>query len=347
MPHRSRLAATIIWCCMFAFRSFAQDVQQAQFFAIPVMSNPAFAGNMEFDCKELKSNFRGSWQSRRQWGAAFSSDAMVLELFRKKSRMGMALNLRNQRVNGGHFSANSGGLAISHRLNLGNEWHLASGVQLDVVQRGFSFTGLRFTDQFSENGYTGRTGSDNAAGPAFSRVFPDLATGLLAFNQRFWTGISVHHLTRPVLSDINGSIRLERKFTLQAGLKIPFRSEPNFGLFRRDVSLHPVWQWRIQQPFSQMDAGMYYNHEPFVAGLLYRGFAILKKDADNRISQDAIVFLLGIKHEGFRMGYSIELNLKRKGYGSFPSQELSLSYQLAKNGCLRRRYGKWIPVPSI
>ena len=137
------------------------------------------------------------------------------------------------------------------------------------------------------------------------------------------------------------------KISLHAGYKIEFRSPGDFGLFRRDVSLHPVWQLRYQKPFTQMDAGLYYNHEPFVAGVLYRGFALLREDADQRVSQDAAVLLFGIKKEGFRIGYSVEVNLKRKTAGSTPTQEISLSFQFAKKGCLRRRYGKWISIPSF
>lgn len=325
----------------------AQDLQNGQFFSVPVLINPAFAGEMEFDCKEMKSNLRGSMLSRRQWGSSFNSDAFVLELFRKKSRLGFALQFQHQRISGNRLSNTSGGFALSHRLNLGNEWHLASGLQFNMVQQGFGFSGMRFTDQFNDKGFTGQATADNLPATADSKVFPDLAAGLLVFGQKFWTGFSIQHLTQPVLSYLQPDARLAAKFSIQAGMKFPFRSDPNFGLFRRDVSLHPVLQWRRQGPFSQTDAGAYYNHEPFFAGMLYRGFAVLKTDADNRISQDAIVFLLGIKQNGFRLGYSMELNLKRKTTGAFPTHELSLSYQYARKGCLRRRYGKWIPVPSI
>jgi type IX secretion system PorP/SprF family membrane protein len=329
------------------FLGLAQDFQQAQFFALPVTANPAFAGHMEFDCKEMKSNLRGSWLSRRQWGSAFNSDGVIVELFRKKSRMGFAVQIQNQRVAGSKFSSTAGGLSVSHRLNIGSNWHISSGLQISLVQRGFAFSELRFTDQFTDQGYSPLTTSQQQILPADSRVYPDASAGLLGFNERFWAGMSVQQITRPSVSIIRSGERLPMKFTLQAGMKFPFRSSPNFGLFRRDVSLHPVWQWRISQPFSQMDAGFYYNHEPVMAGILYRGAVFGKTDADQRLTQDAVVFLMGIKQDGLRLGYSIELNLKRKTTGAFPTHELTMSYQYARKGCLRRKYGKWIPVPSI
>lgn len=323
----------------------AQDIQQAQFFALPVTTNPAFAGHMEFDCKEMKSNLRGSWLSRRQWGRAFSSDAAIVELFQKKSRMGYAIQFQNQRIDGGKFSSAAGGFSLSHRLNFSNDWHLSSGLQISLVQRGFAFSELRFTDQFTDRGFTGPAGQQDL--PAASKIYPDVSAGILGFNERFWAGFSVQQITRPSVSFLQPGERLPMRFNIQAGMKFPLRSDPNFGLFRRDVSLHPVWQWRIRQPFNQMDAGFYYNHEPLMAGLLYRGSVFGKTGADNRLTQDAVVFLFGIKKEGLRLGYSIELNIKRKTTGAFPSQEITLSYQYARKGCLRRKFGKWIPVPSI
>lgn len=326
--------------------AWSQDVQQAQFFALPVLSNPAFTGNMEFDCKDLKSNFRGSVASRRQWGSAFQSDAMAVELFRKKSRMGYGLLVQSQRA-GSRLSVFSAGIALSHRVSIADKWHLSFGLQAELVRRVFGFRDLRFTDQFSNEGFSGQATADNLAGPADARLYPDFSAGILAFNGIFWAGASLRHISRPVLSELDANTRMPMKYTIQAGMKIAFRSDPNFGLFKRDVSLHPVVQIRMQAPFSQMDAGFFYNHEPFMAGILYRGFAFAKTDADNRASQDAAVFLLGVKREGLRLGYSVEINLKRKSSGMAPSHEITLSYQYARKGCLRRRYGKWIPVPSI
>jgi type IX secretion system PorP/SprF family membrane protein len=325
----------------------AQDMQQAQFFAMPILMNPAFAGNMEFDCKELRSAFRGSLLSRRQWGN-FNSDAFNLEIYRRKSRIGFALLIQNQRISSRGFSSTAFGSAISHRLALGDNWHLASGLQLGLVRRSLAFQNFRFTDQFTDRGFTGQLTADNLSLASQSRLFPDLSAGVLAFTRRFWSGISVLHANQPIVSELSsGEERLPMKISLHAGYKIEFRSTGDFGLFRRDVSLHPVWQLRYQKPFTQMDAGFYYNHEPFVAGLLYRGFALLREDADQRVSQDAAVLLLGIKKEGFRIGYSVEVNLKRKTATSFPTQEISLSFQFSKKGCLRRRYGKWISIPSF
>ena len=321
----------------------AQDLQQAQFFALPVNMNPAFAGNMEFDCKELRSNFRGSLQSRRQW-SAFKSDAFALEMFRKKSRLGFALLFRSQRFAESRLQSTGTGAAMSHRLSLGENWHLASGLQFNLVRRNFDFVRFRFTDQFTDKGYTGQVTADNLAGSNPVGTYADFSAGTLLFTRLFWTGLSVHHANRPIVSDFSEQ-RLPMLFSIHAGYKVEFRSDPNFGLFKRDVSLHPVWQLRWQKPFTQMDVGLYYNYEPFFGGLIYRGLGILQKDADGIPSQDAAVFLFGIKRDGFRLGYSFEINLKRKTYGGFPTQELSLSYQYARKGCLRRRFGKWISAP--
>jgi hypothetical protein len=93
--------------------------------------------------------------------------------------------------------------------------------------------------------------------------------------------------------------------------------------------------------------GMYYTNEPFVAGILYRGFPIAKKGADGLISQDALVFLLGYKQDGFKLGYSFDAGLSKIGLLGGGSHEISLSYQHAKKGCKRRKYGKFVPIPAF
>lgn len=327
------------------FHLQAQDMQQAQFYAFPVLMNPAFAGNMEFDCKDLRSNLRASLQSRRQW-SEFKSDAFALELFRKKSRLGFALLFRSQRHSGNRLQITSAGAAVSHRLSLGDNWHMASGIHFNLVHRNFNFKDFRFTDQFSDKGFSGQTTADNLVNANPAGTYADLSAGTLFFTRLFWTGLSVHHANQPVVSDFSDH-SLPVRFSLHAGYKFEFRSNPNFGLFKRDVSLHPVWLLRWQNPFAQMDAGIYYNYEPFFGGLIYRGLGLFRRDADGQASQDAAVFLVGIKKDGFRLGYSFEVNLKRKTYGGFPTQELTLAWQYAKKGCLRRRFGKWISIPAF
>jgi len=325
--------------------SFAQDAQFSQFFSAPVLTNPAFAGNMEYDCKDLKSNLKATLNSRRQWGN-FQTDAISLEYFNKKKRTGLAFIAQNHRVGEARLQSTLIGLVASYKLQLNSQWNFNSGLQISMGNRNLGFSNLKFTDQFTDEGYNGKQTIDNTKNTA-SVFYPDVSAGGIVFSRDFWMGVSFHHLNMPNISNLGHTERLPIKFAIQGGYKFEFRSNRTFGNFKKDISLKPVYQLRFQGPFNQMDLGMYYTNEPLVLGVMYRGIPVGKKGADNLISQDAIVLLLGYKQDGFKLGYSFDAGLSKIGLLGGGSHEISLSFQYAKKGCKRRKYGKWVPIPAF
>jgi type IX secretion system PorP/SprF family membrane protein len=300
---------------------------------------------MEYDCKDLKSNLKASVNNRRQWGN-FHSDALSLEYFNKKKKIGLGFVAMSHRVDQARLKNTSFSVLASYKLQLNSRWNFNSGLQIGMGNRNLGFQDLRFTDQFTNEGYNGKQTIDNVQNTA-SIFYPDIGLGGIFYTKSFWTGISVHHVNRPNISNLGNTEKLPMKLAIQGGYTFEFRSNRNFGNFRKDISLKPVYQIRLQGPYSQLDMGMYYTNEPFVAGILYRGFPIAKKGADGLISQDALVFLLGYKQDGFKLGYSFDAGLSKIGLLGGGSHEISLSYQHAKKGCKRRKYGKFVPIPAF
>lgn len=337
--------ATLVCLGLVSTNLNAQDAQFSQYFAAPVLINPAFAGNMEFDCKDLKSNLKATLNNRRQWGN-FHTDALTGEYFNKKKRIGLAFLAQNQRINTAKLINTSFGVVASYKLALNSEWNFNSGLQLAVANRSLGVSGLKFTDQFSDEGFTGRQTIDNVRNSE-SIFYPDIGLGGIFYTSNFWSGLSIHHVNMPNISNLGLVQRLPMRFSLQGGYKYEFRSNRTFGNFKKDISLRPVYQFRVQGPFNQLDFGMYYTNEPFVVGLMYRGVPIGKTGADGLVSQDAVVLLLGFKQDGFKLGYSFDAGLSKIGLQGGGSHELSLSYQYVKKGCKRRKYGKWVPIPGF
>lgn len=335
----------LVFFSLSGLRSMAQDAQFSQFFSAPVLTNPAFAGNMEYDCKDLKSNLKATLNNRRQWGN-FNTDALTLEYFNKKKKLGLAMLAQRHTIGGAKLQNTTFGVAASYKLQLNSEWNFNSGLQISMGNRNMGFNTLRFTDQFTDAGYNGKSTIDNVNNTA-SVFYPDISAGGIIFSRDFWTGLSIHHINRPNISNLGNTERLPMKFALQGGYKFEFRSNRSFGNFKKDISLKPVYQLRFQGPFSQMDMGMYYTNEPFVVGVMYRGIPVGKKGADDLISQDAMVVLLGYKQDGFKFGYSFDAGLSKIGLLGGGSHEISLSFQYAKKGCKRRKYGKWVPIPAF
>jgi len=325
--------------------SLAQDPQFSQFFSAAVLTNPAFAGNMEYDCSDLKSNFKGTLNNRRQWGN-FSTDALTMEYFNKKKKIGLAVLAQNHRVEASKFQTTTFGLVASYKMQFNSRWSFNSGLQVAMANRSLGVSQLRFTDQFDGNGYTGRQTIDNVKNTE-SILYPDVSVGGILYSKDAWFGLSAHHVNGPNISNLGLVEKLPMKIALQGGYKFEFRSNRTFGNFKKDISFKPVFQIRMQGPFNQLDFGAYYTNEPFVVGLMYRGIPIGKVGADNLVSQDAAILLLGYKRDGFKFGYSFDAGLSKIGLLGGGSHEISVSFQYVKKGCKRRKFGKFVPIPSF
>jgi type IX secretion system PorP/SprF family membrane protein len=338
-------SGTLLVAVFYSMVVRAQDPQFSQFFSAAVLTNPAFAGNMEYDCKDLKSNLKATLNSRRQWGN-FQTDAISLEYFNKKKKLGLAFITQNNRIEAAKLITTTVSLVASYKLQLNSRWKVNSGLQIGMGNRNLGFNNLRFTDQFNDEGYTGRQTIDNQKNQA-SIFYPEISLGGIIYTSKFWTGLSIHHVNMPNISQLGYTERLPMRFSIQGGYTVEFRSNRSFGNFKKDISLRPVYQFRLQGPFNQLDLGAYYTHEPFILGLMYRGIPVGKMGADRLVSQDAAVLLLGYKHNGFKLGYSFDAGLSSIGLLGGGSHEISLGFQYAKKGCKKRKYGKWVPIPAF
>jgi len=253
---------------------------------------------------------------------------------------------QNHRVEGPKFHTTSFGLVGSYKLQFSNKWSFNSGLQVGMGNRNLGFSQLRFTDQFDGNGFTGRQTIDNVRNTE-SVFYPDISVGGIMYSKDTWIGISADHINGPNISNLGLTEKLPMKLSVHGGHKFEFRSNRNFGNFKKDISFKPVFQFRLQGPFTQLDFGAYYTNEPFVVGLMYRGVPVGKVGADNLVSQDAAVLLLGYKRDGFKFGYSFDAGLSKIGLLGGGSHEISASFQYAKKGCKRRKSGKFVPIPSF
>jgi len=339
------LIISMYYSSLIIHHSFAQDTQYSQFFSAAVLTNPAFAGNMEYDCSDLKSNFKGTLNNRRQWGN-FSTDAFTIEYFNKKKKIGLAALVQSHRVEGSKFQTTNFGIVASYKMQLTSKWSFNSGLQLGMGNRNLGFSQLKFTDQFDGNGFTGKQTIDNIRNTE-SIFYPDISAGGILYSKDTWVGLSAHHVNGPNISNLGLTEKLPMKLSIHGGHKFEFRSNRTYGNFKKDISFKPVFQIRLQGPFNQLDFGAYYTNEPFVVGLMYRGVPIGKEGADKLISQDAAILLLGYKRDGFKLGYSFDAGLSKIGLLGGGSHEISVSFQYAKKGCKRRKFGKFVPIPSF
>ncbi len=315
-----------VWIILiFLYASFAkgQDVQFSQFYAAPMYLNPAFTGSSEMT--RVGFNFRNQWPSLDQTFLVFSAYADYF-IDEKKSGVGIILNGSQDSFNG--FQNTELGLLYSYRLRVGENGFLHMGVQGSYAMRSGGFDDVVLGTQLDIN-----TGIINNRGPISdaedtNRSFADLHSGLLYYNDKFWLGVSGHHLLRPELTYLaDDNDRLPIKYSAHGGLKFNLpggRINDYFNNTRQERSLSFAFNYKSQGQFDQFDVGTELYLEPLILGLWYRGIPTLYSLPNN----EALITVLGLTlSSGLDIGYSFDFTLSKLGWrNSGGAHEVSLRY---------------------
>jgi type IX secretion system PorP/SprF family membrane protein len=248
----------------------------------------------------------------------------------------------------GGLSSTDVGAQYSYRLQLSDNLFFQPGFQVSLVIRDINFYDLTFGDQYGPRGLISGQSSEILSGGT-NVIYPDFSSGGLLYTEKFWIGVSAHHMNRPNQSFYNDVSRLPMKTTIHAGYKIPLDESTRMGL-AQDVteperSITPAILYKMQGKFDQLDAGLYLTLEPMVFGLWYRGLPI-KNYEPGLPNNDAAIFLVGYKQDNLSVGYSYDLTVSRLGVSTGGSHELSLTYTFASPQS-RKKFAKKIPCPKF
>jgi len=318
----------------------AQDPEFSQYYAAPLYLNPAFTGTTTDH--RFMSNYRNQWPNVA-YGYQTYSMSYDYNLYQYHSGIGFMATTDKAGTAG--MRSTSFNFLYSYRMNVGDKWVIASGLNFGYAYRSIDFNKLMFGDQlqFDNNGTA--PSDDPAAFNLGSTHYFDFSTGMLAYNKSFWIGFAASHLNKPNRSLLNEDSSLPIKATFHGGFRIPLYVGP----FKKDrISvLSPSFVYKQQGRFSQLDMGAYFLYEPIVLGLWYRGIPI-KQDAKDNISQDAVVIILGFQFEKIEFAYSYDFTVSELGPSSGGTHELSLKYKLAiaMNSRSKKRE-KFIPCPTF
>jgi type IX secretion system PorP/SprF family membrane protein len=173
----------------------------------------------------------------------------------------------------------------------------------------------------------------------------DFSASLLFYGEGFWVGSSVDHLLHP-----NQSL-YEQEYSDENEALLPMKIQV-FGGYRyviKEKLLRPTpttlqlaFLYKTQAEYNQLDLGFYWNYEPLVLGIWYRGIPIAKHYSIN----DAVVLLIGYKNERFNLGYSYDFTTSKLITSSGGAHEVSLSFTFSKPN-KKRRPKKMVPCPEF
>lgn len=291
---------------------FAQDPVFSQFYAAPVYLNPGFAGST--GCSRIALNYRQLRSIENLHTINFSFDKYVEAL-----QGGVGLMITSDHPNMYMMRHTISGIYSYHLMVTGDHFvHFA--VQAGYVRNDSRWDRFVFED-------SGEPPPDNNYKHGL-----DLAAGVLFFSQKFYGGISAHHLNEPNMSLFNDAQSiLPVKYTAHAGLYFE-RSQTGFGADRgRSYYFSPNIVFQHQGTHSHISGGIYAGAIPLMLGVWYRHWIETPAAVNN-----TIVFLLGINMGEYRIGYSYDYSLSGFSDVMHATHELSLAFRF---NCPQRNIG--------
>ncbi len=323
-----------------AISAVAQDPEFSQYYAGPLVLNPAFAGTASDH--RIISNYRNQWPSITN---GFVTHALSYDYNMQHLNSGAGLMIMTDKAGTANLRSTSLNFQYAYKVHLADKWVLSSGLNFGVGFRSIDFNKLVFGDQL-EFDSNGKTPTDD---PAFSNLqsstYFDFGGGMLAYNRKFWLGVSMMHLNKPNRSLLNGEAQIPIKTSIHGGVRIPLYH----GVFKKDrvAAIMPSFVYKNQGPFDQLDIGTYFLYEPVILGLWYRGIPIRQNVMDN-VNQDAAVVVIGFQLQRFEITYSYDVTVSELGPISGGAHEVALKFKVDLAASTRhKKKQRFIPCPTF
>lgn len=340
----------------------ASDPHFSQFYAAPMLLNPALTGAMSCNYR-ITAIFRGQWGSvlRDEAVPMFRTPSASLDFRTNKGFMqgdafGFGAYFLNDKAGASRFQTNRAGLSIAYHKSLDrrNEHFISLGFTTAIWQRSIDYTGLQFPAQNDNGSYnpllpTGEYLVNN------NFLFWDISTGLLytgKFGRRGRTsgylGVAADHLNRPVESFLGDkSVRLPMKFTVHGGVRFPikgrFDGQPKFIYMNQGVSHEMNIGADIRILFEDRDP----EGNNFRFGAMFRAVGGDDKAVwkDKQLNGEAVIITAGVEFSGINVSAAYDVNVSQlvqgsKTQGAF---EIAASYV----GCFAKRRPQTIFCPKF
>lgn len=319
----------------------AQDPQFSQFYNAPLYLNPAYTGTGPKAHHRFVANYRNQWPAI---STAFRTAAFSYDYYHRKLNSGFGLMVTQDVAGTANLKATNVGLLYSYKIHLANKWVITPGIHFSYSMRSIDYNKLVFGDQFE-------LGRDELYPTTdlidtYGKGYIDFGSGLLIYNKSVWVGLSAYHMNKPNHSLIDGSDQLPVKYSIHAGYRVPLYYGPK-GM-KKMSSLAPSFIYKKQGQFDQLDLGLHFQYDPIMAGFWYRGIPVTQ-DIPDRVNQDALTFLFGLRFDEIQVGYSYDITISAMGPSSGGSHEVSLIYQFERrsNAKTSVRREKFIPCPTF
>ncbi len=292
---------------------YAQDPEMTQYYAAPIYTNPAMAGTGTCDGGgRININYRNQWPNLP---GTFVTTLASYDQHFDGIGGGIGIIAMNDVAGEGKLTSNTLAGIYSYQLIVNRKFTMRFGLEAQFVSRALDWKKLRFPDQIDPaKGFTLPTNE-----PLNTQTirYPNFSGGVLGYTERFYAGIAVHNIIEPIQSFLGTQdSKLPRRYTLHSGLVIPLDNayDPN-------MTISPNLLFMMQNKFTQLNLGFYFNKGPLVTGLWYR------QTFGKYLNSDALMVLVGFRKEKFKFGYSYDLTVSSARQAAPGSHEVSASIE--------------------
>ena len=304
----------------------AQDPEFTQFYAAPIYTNPAMAGTGTCNGGgRVVLNYRNQWPSLP--GTFITSSASYDQHFDNIGG-GVSLLLLDDRAGEGLLRSQTVSAGYAFQLRPSRRSTLRFGIEGQYGQRSIDWQRLRFEDQIDPSAGFNRATAETFLNDQVN--FVNFAAGFVGYTENFYGGLAVHNLIRPNQSFFgNPDAIVPRRYTAHAGLVIPLDGRKN-----PESSISPNVLFMLQNKFTQMNIGFYYNKGPLVTGLWFR------QTFGEYGNSDALMALVGFRKDKFKFGYSFDLTVSDARSAAPGSHEISVGIEW----CAKKPSRKYRPM---
>ena len=271
----------------------AQDAHFSQFYANSLYLNPAFAGAEK--CPKISLNYRNQWPALGPTYVTYSASYDV--------------------QGGGTITTTQISGMYSYTLPVTRRFFVAAGFEASYIMKtiNWDFVFPNMIHPLYGPIYASLENPDIINN---QRNYVDFSAGLIAFSERTFFGVAVHHLTQPSESFLRGSDAvLPRKITAHFGTEVPINSSK----YRRgELKIAPQLLFHQQGQFQQFNWGLYVARKQIVAGFWLR--------QNFNFQYDSFIMLAGFKQDNLRFAYSYDLTVSRLKNSTYGAHEVSVAF---------------------
>lgn len=279
-----------------ASRAIAQDPMFTQYYATPVLLNPAFSGNTL--APRVALIYRDQWHNVPN---AYSTFGASYDQFFEKFNSGIGVTLMADQAGDGIYKTNNANITYAYRVKTRNDVALKIGIDLGVGQTSLDWNKLVFLDMIDPlNGNIGGTTQETAP-TSLQRTYADLGAGFVAYSKKFYAGLSMKHLNSPNTNFLNANnnvnLGLPIRYTLNTGYEIVLKENRKH---KATAYITPNILFVKQGRFGMINASVQGGLNNLFGGI---GFRHALRNSD------AVLINVGMQKGIFKIGYSHDITI--------------------------------------